>query len=135
LAFREVTFYSDAAGTDPMYSSHINVSSLTATQTNTLCTVNHGCDFGANKCIDQDISSNEDGFICHTDDGRGLASISFTATLVADIPPASFRIYYRFGADYRTGAQFKPTEATLTGGGISFLATQFSEPDNTLFVL
>jgi hypothetical protein len=128
LAFREVTFYSDAAGTEPMYSTHINVSSLTATQTNTLSY--DSFDFGADKCIDQDISSNEDGYICHNAYYPGLG-ISFTATLVADIPPASFRIYYRTGRSL----PFKPSEATLTGVGFSFRATEFNERESTLFVL
>jgi hypothetical protein len=129
LAFREATFYSDAAGTEPMYSTHDNVSSLTATQTNTLSY--NSFDFVANKCIDQDTSSNQDGSICHTGDSRGLKNISFTATLVADIPPASFRIYYRFGKSL----PFKPSEATLTGGSISFRATEFNERESTLFLL
>jgi hypothetical protein len=129
MALREVTFYSDTLGENQMYSQDSGVLSLTATQSSTLTISSF--DFGANRCIDQDFSSSSDGFICHSD-YQDTSSPTFTATLIANTPPASFRIYYRVGSSNN----FPPDTATLTGGSISFSkGTSPADGDNELFVL
>jgi hypothetical protein len=113
-----------------MYSQDSGVLSLTATQSSTLTISSF--DFGANRCIDQDFSSSSDGFICHSD-YHDTSSPTFTATLIANTPSASFRIYYRVGSSNN----FPPDTATLTGGSISSFSkgTSPADGDNELFVL
>ena len=127
IAAREVTLYSDVAGTSPLVAGTPGVVSLTASSTSTLSFENY--DFGANKCIDGVLGGRcaSDGYICHS---GAQANPAFTFTLISEAPPASFRIHYRRCSTNN----FPPTLATLNGGDINYSTALSNSVDSALYV-